>query len=115
MVAIIEKDVYLRHMETTISYHNKFEKVSIKKGILNFSMNHEKNINNYLKRLEKSGTFSTEWYKKVKAVGSRPGILYGLCKVHKAITDIFPPSRPILSATGTPSYKLSKFLVPKLS
>ena len=57
---MVDKDVYLRHMKTTISDHNKFEKVSIKKGILNFSINHEKNINNYLKRLEKSGTFSSE-------------------------------------------------------
>ena len=114
-VVIVEKDVYLRHMETIISDHNKFEKVSIKKGILNFSINHEKNINNYLKRLEKSGTLSTEQYKKIKAVRSRPGILYGLCKVHKATTDICPPFWPIISSFGTPSYKLVKFLVPKLS
>ena len=58
---------------------------------------------------------SIEQYKKIKAVGSRPVILYGLCKVHKAITEVCPPFRPILSATGTPSYKLAKFLVPKLS
>ena len=58
---------------------------------------------------------STEQYKKIKAVGSRPGILYGLCKVHKAITDVCSPFRPIPSAIGTPSYKLAKFLVPKLS
>ena len=114
-VVIVEKDVYVRHMETILSDFNKFEKVSIKKGILNFSINHEKNINNYLKRLEKSGSLSTEQYKKIKAVGSRPGILYGLCKVHKAITEVCPPFRPILSAIGTPSYKLAKFLVPKLS
>ena len=114
-VVIVEKDVYLRHMETIISDHNKFEKVSIKKGILNFSINHEKNINNYLKRLEKSGTLSTEQYKKFKAVGSRPGILYGLCKVHRAITDICPPFRLILSAVETSSYKLANFLVLKLS
>ena len=48
-------------------------------------------------------------------VGSRPGILYGLCKVHKAITDICPTFRPVLSAVGTPIYKLAKFLVSKLS
>ena len=30
------------------------------------------------------------------------------------ITDVSPPSRPILPAIGTPSYKLAKFLVPKL-
>ena len=53
-------------METIVSDHDKFEKVSIKKEILNFSINHEKNINNYLKRLKKSGTLSTEQYKKLK-------------------------------------------------
>ena len=113
-VVIVEKDVYVRHMETILSDLNKFEKVIIKKGILNFSINHEKNINNYLKSLEKSGSLSTEQYKKIKAVGSRPGILYGRCKVHKANTEVCPPFRPILSAIGTPSYKLAKFLVPKL-
>ena len=68
-----------------------------------------------LKRLEKSGSLSTSQYKKIKAVRSWPGILYGLCKLHKAFTDICPPFRPIISAFGTPSYKLAKFLVPKLS
>ena len=58
---------------------------------------------------------STELYKKIKAVGSRPGILYGLCKTHKVITDICPRFRRILSAIGTPSYKLAKCLVLKLS
>ena len=102
-------------METILSDLNKSEKVCIKKGTLNFSINHEKNINNYLKRLEKSGTLSTEQYKKIKAVRSRPGILYGLCKVHKAITDVCSPFTSIFSAIGTPSYELAKFLVPKLS
>ena len=63
--------------------------LSVKKGILNFSINHEKNINNYLKRLEKSGSLATEQYKK-----SKPGVLYGLFKVQKAITDICFPFRP---------------------
>ena len=101
-------------METILSDLNKFEKVSIKKRILNFSINHEKN-NNYLKRFEKSGSLSTKQYKKIKAVGSRSEIVYGLCKVHKTITEVCPSFRPILFAIGTPSYKLAKFLVPKLS
>ena len=58
---------------------------------------------------------STKQYKKIKAVGSKPGILYGLCKVKKTITDVCPPFRSVLSAIETPSYKLAKFLVPKLS
>ena len=49
-------------------------------------------------------------------VGSTPGILYGNCKVHKTVPDgEVPPFRPILSAIGTVSYNLAKYLVPVLS
>ena len=41
-----------------------------------------------------------------------PGVLYGLCKIDKAIVDVCPPFRPILSTIGTPTYKTAKFLVP---
>ena len=51
-------------METILGDLNKFEKVSIKKGILNFSINHQKSMNNYLRRIEKSGSLSTKLYKK---------------------------------------------------
>ena len=37
-VDIVEESVNLRHMETILSDLNKFEKVSIRKGILNFSI-----------------------------------------------------------------------------
>ena len=47
--------------------------------------------------------------------GSCPGILYGMAKVHKAVTDRCPFLQPILSAINTPSYKLAKFLVPLLT
>ena len=57
----------------------------------------------------------TEQYKRIKAVKGRPGILYGLWKIHKAIADVCRSFRSIFSATGTPNYKLAKFLVPKLS
>ena len=114
-VVLVEKDVYIRHIEKILDDATKFEKVRIKKGILNFSINHERRINDYFKSLEKSGSLSTDQYKKIKAIVSRPGILYGLCKVHKAIIDVCPPFRPILSAIGTPSYEPAKFLVPKLS
>ena len=67
---IAKKGVYLRHIGRILIDLN--EKVSIRKGILNFSTNDEENITNYLKKLEKSGSLSTEQYKKIKAVGSRP-------------------------------------------
>ena len=114
-VVLVEKDVYIRHIEKILDAAMKFEKVKIKKGILKFSINHERRIKDYLKSLEKSGSLATDQYKKIKAIGSRPGILCGLCKIHKAIIDVCPPFRPILSAIGTPSYKLAKSLVPKRS
>ena len=49
--------------------------------------------------------------KSLKPVGTRPGILYGSCKVHKASVGNGPPFRPIFSALITPTYKLGKFLV----
>ena len=68
-----------------------------------------------MKCLEKPGSLSTKQYKKIKAVRSRQGILYGLCKVHKSITNVCPAFRPTLSAIGTPNYNFAKFLVRKLS
>ena len=59
-VALIVKDVFLRVLEKAFSDFNKFEKVSITKGILNFSINHEKIFDSYLKRLEKSRNLFTE-------------------------------------------------------
>ena len=44
-------------------------------------------------------------------MGSNPRVLYGLFKVHKAVVDVCPPFRPILSAVGTPTFKLAKYLV----
>ena len=41
--------------------------------------------------------------------GSKPGVLYGLAKIHKALEDGTPSFRPILSAIGTPTYNLAKF------
>ena len=46
-------------------------------------------------------------------VGTRPGIMYGLCKFHKNINNVLP-FRPIFSAINTPIYKLAKVLVPIL-
>ena len=40
--------------------------------------------------------------------------MYGSVKVHKIVTDGLPSFRPILSAISTPTYKLSKLLVPML-
>ena len=50
----------------------------------------------------------------MKPFGSQPGVVYGLCKVHKDSDGQSPPFRPILLAINAPSYKIAKFLVPML-
>ena len=65
--------------------------------------------------LKSAGSLSDKQYEKIKPVGSRSGVLYGLCKVHKVNVDVCPAFRPILSAIRTPTYKIAKFLVPILS
>ena len=51
-VFIFDKDVYIKHMELLLSDKAKFEKVHTKKGLLNFTVNHEKRIKEYLKPLK---------------------------------------------------------------
>ena len=67
----------------------------------------------FFKKLYTSNNISEETGRSLKPVGTRLGIMYGLCKVHKDI-DNYPSLRPLLSAINTPTYKLAKFLVPLL-
>ena len=69
-VVILDKDVYIKHMESLLSDKGKFAKVDSKQSLLNFTVNHEKRINEYLKSLKSSGSLSVEQHKKIKAVGS---------------------------------------------
>ena len=92
---ILDKDVCIKHIESRLS-----DKARTKTGLLNFTVNHEKLISKYLRSLKSSEALSIEQHKKIKAVGSKPGNLYGLCKVHKNIVERCPPFIPILSAIG---------------
>jgi hypothetical protein len=60
--------------------------------------------------LKSNEIISEHLSKELNPTGSRPGIMYGLPKVHKPNS----PLRPIISAIGTHSYKLAKFLLPLL-
>ena len=68
-----------------------------------------------IKRLENEGKISEKEYELIYPRDSKPGILYGSPKVHKAVINNCPKFRPILSTIGTPTYKLAKFLVLILS
>ena len=111
-IAIIDKSDYLEKMRNILSDSSKFTQVSVTEDKqLNFIVNVEKRITDLLKDLKISEVISETVYKRFKPRGSKFGILYGLCKVHKQLIDNCPPFRPIMSATKTPAHNLAEFLL----
>ena len=103
-IVIIDKSSYIEKMESILSDTSKFGKVDLDPGKeLNYIINQEKRIRSVLKILNDNGNISTSLYNNLSPTGSRPGILYGLGKVHKKAVNGSPPFRPILSAIDTPT------------
>ena len=113
---ILNKNDYISKMNVILDDSSKFQKLSIDQNkVLNHIVHMENRIIDVLKKLKKKKIISENKYEDLYPVGSRPGILYGRAKIHKPIKDGVPSFRPILSAIGTPTYKLSKFFVPLLT
>ena len=51
----------------------------------------------------------------MKQIGSRPGILYGLAKIHKPLVNGHSKFRPVLFAIEIAIYRIAKFIVPIMS
>ena len=114
-VVIVVEESYIKRVENLLSNQRKFERVTLKNdAFLNFVVNQEKRIDTIFKNLVDSNSMSKEMHKSIKPVGTRPGTIYGICKVHKQEVDGCPPFRPILSVVQTPTYNLPKCLVPIL-
>ena len=96
-----------------LSDSRKFRKLNIKPGKeINFLLQQEDRLTNFLKKGKRS--ISEQLYKELYPRGSQPGIMYGLCKIHKALINNFPKLRFILSAINTATYGWAKFLSPLL-
>jgi len=99
-------------MTEILSDTSKFQKLSIDgTKDYNFIINQENRIKKVLGKFNKEGVFDDKEYARLSPCGSKPSVLYGLSKVHKAVVDNKPMHRPILSAINTATYNLSKFLV----
>ena len=114
-VVILNRKDYVCKMKNILNDCSKFHKVFIDHGkTLNHLIHKQNRVTDVLKNLRDKKEISIEQYKDLSPSGSSPGIMYGLAKVHKIVTDGLPSFRPILSAISTPTYKLAKFLVPVL-
>ena len=69
----------------------------------------EQRIIDLFKSFKNQNEISEKNYGNLYASGSKPGILYVLVKIHKALEDGIPTFCPILFAVGTTIYKLAKF------
>ena len=109
---IIDKCSYISAIEEILDDNSKFSKLDIPAGKeINHIVNLEKRITSEPKLLKDKKVIDKSTYKSIKPVGSRPGTLYGLGKIHKETRNEISPFCPIVSATGTPTYKLAKLLL----
>ena len=115
-IVVLEKSAYNKSVELLLQNPAKFQKLNIQtEKELNFLINLESKLKTTYLTMLKNKTIDEVTYNKICPVGSKPGVLYGLAKVHKPTKNNLPPFRPILSAIGTPTYNVAKFLVPLLS
>ena len=75
---------------------------------LNHLIHMEQRIISLLKSLEDQGEISQKEKNVLYPSGSKPGLLHGLAKIHNPLEDGISSFRLILSAIGTPTYKLAK-------
>ena len=107
-VVLLNKDSYLEKMTTILNDASKFSQVT--SDVFAFLLKMEDKVNRLLRKFRANNIISDSTFYNLYCSGSRPGVMYGLPKVHKEGC----PIRPILAAIGTHNYNLAKFLVPIL-
>ena len=108
-VVILNKADYESKMNSIIQDCTKFTLINDNDWFKRI-LKHEDQVNRYLYKLCQEKIIDKPLYDHLHLSSSRPGILYGLPKIHKMSI----PLRPILSSIGTCGYKIAKFLVPIL-
>ena len=108
-IVLIDRANYVNKVEQILSDTSKFKLLNTDALKMIFKL--EDKLNRFLKTLKDSNVIDEMSYNNMFASGSQPSIMYGLPKVHKDQC----PFRPILSAIGTFSYNVAKFLVPVFS
>ena len=115
-IVLLDRNLYTTRIEELLSDTTKFMKLDIQPGKeLQAISKTEERIRKTLHRLSDENKITKFQFDRLKPIGSRPGVLYGLAKIHKELKDGFPPLRPILSAIGTAPYMIAKFLVPLMA
>ncbi|CAF3195184.1 unnamed protein product [Rotaria socialis] len=105
-IVLMNKSDYLSKMHAILSDSAKFSCLFDDPTITR-----ESSLMRLLNRLKNNGHISLDFWSMAKPIGSTPGRLYGLPKIHKQDK----PLRPVLSSIGTYNYGLAKALKKMLS
>ena len=109
-VVILNRSDYISKLSKILEDTSKFKRVNVEEEkALNHLIHMEERIIRLLKSLEDQGEVSEKERNDLYPSGSKPGVLYGLANIHKALEDGILSFHPILSAIGTPTYNLAKF------
>ena len=112
-VVILNKKDYISKMTLILADTPKCKKIQIDDSkVLNHLIHMENKFVELLKRLKEKQETSDKVYNELYPTDSQPGILYSLCEIRRSIVDVVPCFCSILSAIGTPTYKLLQFLMP---
>jgi len=103
----------LQKLTKLISDTTKFKRIS--ESLAKYTLKIETQINVFLRKLKNEKVITENTFTEISATGSTPGILYGNPKIHKANFKTEFQFRPIFASYRTPSYNLSKYLVPILN
>ena len=96
---IVYKTNYLEKMENLPNDTCIFEKISLKNNeSLSFAINQEKRVENVFKKLVMSPYISDETTRTLEPIGTRPGVMYGLCKSQKDIINNRSLFQPICNS-----------------
>ena len=107
-VVLLNRKDYISKRKLILPDASKSKNIQIDESkVLNHLIHMENKIVELLKKLKEKQEISDKVYKELYPTVSRPGILYGLCKIHKSIVDGVRPFCIILSAIGIPTYKLA--------
>ena len=114
-VVLIDKFVYTNGIKNFLDNPRQFKKLNIDQNKqLNSILNCEQKVIDIFKEIKNKNPINKDLYNKLRPVDSHPRVLYGFAKVHKKIIDGCPAFRPILSAIGTPTYKIAKIRATKI-
>ena len=115
-IVTLHRSDYISKLNKTLEDISKFKRVNIEEGkALNHLIHMEEQIILLLQCLQNLGEISEKEKNDLYLSGSKPGVLFRLAKIHKALEDGIPSFRTILSEIGTPNYKLVEQLLKPLT